>query len=75
MEEYAIQWLVWEGKQRNIKIIYAAKQQEAILQDVKLMVTTLKPNGSEFHGCPTCFKYGRNDSHAGRSLTDFKHSV
>lgn len=64
----AIQWLVWEERQRNINIQHAAKQQETMVQGVKVdgycaeIKQIFEFHGCYYHGCPSCFKFGRDES-------------
>jgi G:T-mismatch repair DNA endonuclease (very short patch repair protein) len=63
----AIEWLLWEEKQRGINILHAAKEQEATLHGVKVDGYCSETNqifefqGCYYHGCPNCYKFGRND--------------
>lgn len=63
----AIQWLIWEEHERDINIIHASKQQEALVQGVKVDGFCPDTNqifefhGCYYHGCPTCFKHRRDD--------------
>ncbi|XP_018578028.1 uncharacterized protein LOC108916298 [Anoplophora glabripennis] len=63
----AIQWLVWEEKQRNINIQHAAKGKEIVLGGVKVDGYCSETNhvfefhGCYYHGCTHCFKYNRNN--------------
>ncbi|XP_018573827.1 uncharacterized protein LOC108912895 [Anoplophora glabripennis] len=62
----ATQWLVWEEKQRDINIIHSAKQQEAIVQGVKIdgyiheTKQVFEFHGCYYHGCPICYKHNRD---------------
>ncbi|XP_018570577.2 uncharacterized protein LOC108910461 [Anoplophora glabripennis] len=63
----AIQWLVWEEKQRNVNIQHAAKQQEATIHGVKVdgfcseTEEVFEFHGCYYHGCPSCFKCNRGE--------------
>lgn len=63
----AIQWLVWEEEQRQISIVHSAKQQEAVVQGVKVdgfcseTKQIFEFHGCYYHGCPSCFKYNRDE--------------
>lgn len=60
----ALQWLIWEEKQRETSIIHAAKQKEMVLHGMKVDGfydnKVLEFHGCYFHGCPNCFKYDRD---------------
>ncbi|XP_072380511.1 uncharacterized protein [Diabrotica undecimpunctata] len=59
----ALQWLLWEEKQRNIKIQHAARGFEAVINTCK--VDGLYENivfefqGCYYHGCPQCYPENR----------------
>lgn len=63
----AIQWLIWEEKQRNMNILHAAKQQEAVVNGVKVdgyceeTKQIFEFHGCYYHGCPICFKCNRDE--------------
>ncbi|KAJ8969906.1 hypothetical protein NQ317_009131 [Molorchus minor] len=54
----ATQWLIWEEKQRGMNIIHSAKQQEAVVQGVKVdgynpeTKQIFEFHGCYYHGCP-----------------------
>ncbi|KAJ8911928.1 hypothetical protein NQ315_016269 [Exocentrus adspersus] len=62
----AIQWLVWEEKQQNIKIKHAARGKESTVQGVKVDGYCAETKqiyqfyGCYYHGCTTCFRYNRD---------------
>lgn len=62
----AIQWLIWEEKQRNINIMHAAKQHEAVVKGVKVdgfcpeSGQIFEFHGCYYHGCTSCFKHNRD---------------
>ncbi|KAK9674903.1 hypothetical protein QE152_g40773 [Popillia japonica] len=62
----AIQWLVWEEKQRGINIQHAAKGQEAVICGVKAdgfcaeTKQVFEFHGCFWHGCPRCIVAQRN---------------
>ncbi|XP_057658493.1 uncharacterized protein LOC130895287 [Diorhabda carinulata] len=61
----AIQWLIWEERQRGIKIEHASRGREVVINGLKLdgyCNTTREVfefEGCYFHGCPKCIKYKR----------------
>ncbi|XP_018568949.1 uncharacterized protein LOC108909186 [Anoplophora glabripennis] len=63
----AIQWLVWEERQRGVSIMHAAKGKETVLEGVKVDGYCNETNqifefyGCYYHGCAHCFKYNRNN--------------
>ncbi|XP_018568461.1 uncharacterized protein LOC108908806 [Anoplophora glabripennis] len=63
----AIQWLVWEERQRGVNIMHAAKGKETVLEGVKVDGYCNQTNqifefyGCYYHGCAHCFKYNRNN--------------
>lgn len=64
----ALQWLIWEEKQREINILHAAKQNEVVLHGNKVdgfcpdTNQVFEFHGCYFHGCPNCFKHDRDKS-------------
>jgi len=75
----AIQWLVLEEKQRNIKIISSARGREHVISGMKVDGYCLETNqvfefhGCYYHGCPRCFRYERDsplreDKHTNMNL-------
>ncbi|XP_030757090.1 uncharacterized protein LOC115882961 [Sitophilus oryzae] len=61
----ALQWLLWEEKERGVEIIHAAKQQESIVAGCKVdgfcekSKQVFEFHGCYYHGCPRCYKYER----------------
>lgn len=62
----ALQWLIWEEKQRGINILHAAKQEEIKINGISVdgfcpeTREIYQFHGCWYHGCVTCFKGGRN---------------
>ncbi|XP_074026164.1 uncharacterized protein [Leptinotarsa decemlineata] len=63
----AVQWLLWEERQRGIEIQHAGRGSEASIFNMKVNGFCEKTkqifefHGCYFHGCPKCIKYKRND--------------
>ncbi|XP_072377730.1 uncharacterized protein [Diabrotica undecimpunctata] len=55
----ALQWLLWEEKQRGIKIQHAARESEALIGNLKVDglhdKTIFEFQGCYYHGCPSCY--------------------
>ncbi|XP_050512049.1 uncharacterized protein LOC126888071 [Diabrotica virgifera virgifera] len=59
----ALQWLLWEEKQRCIKIQHAARGPEALIGNCRVdglyENTIFDFQGCYYHGCPTCYPTDR----------------
>ena len=73
----AIKWLLCIEKQKNIRIIHAAKEQETVLRGVRVdgycadTYEVFEFQGCYYHGCPLCFKFARDEPIFEDSTTTF----